>query len=108
MICAYKIVSKLCFFTTLHSIVSTFYICLCDCAYYYIKKYIFPESENSSGVFCFTIITKVCLLQVMLTLLTHLELGAVQYLRLFPQINVTCTLNFHKVSGIFVFKFLFT
>ncbi|KAM6562477.1 hypothetical protein CsatB_022475 [Cannabis sativa] len=34
--------------------------------------------------------------EVMFTLLTQLELGEVQYLRLLPQINVTCTLNFHK------------
>jgi hypothetical protein len=39
----------------------------------------------------------------MLTLLTHLELGEVQYLRLLPQLNVTCTLNFHKVLGKYVF-----
>lgn len=44
----------------------------------------------------------------MLTLLTHLELGEVQYLRLLPQINVTCTLSFHKVGGISVCTFLFT
>lgn len=36
--------------------------------------------------------------QVMLTVLTYLELGEVQYLRLLPQLNVTCNLNFHKVS----------
>lgn len=35
----------------------------------------------------------------MLTLLTQLELSEVQYLRLLPQLNVTCTLNFHKVGG---------
>lgn len=34
--------------------------------------------------------------EVMLTLLTQLELSEVQYLRLLPQLNVTCTLNFHK------------
>ncbi|KAJ7957602.1 DNA helicase, ATP-dependent [Quillaja saponaria] len=34
--------------------------------------------------------------EVMLTLLTHLELSDVQYLRLLPQLNVTCTLSFHK------------
>ncbi|KAF4378775.1 hypothetical protein F8388_006226 [Cannabis sativa] len=39
---------------------------------------------------------------VMFTLLTQLELGEVQYLRLLPQINVTCTLNFHKVGRKFV------
>ncbi|GAV85456.1 DEAD domain-containing protein/Helicase_C domain-containing protein, partial [Cephalotus follicularis] len=36
--------------------------------------------------------------EVMLTLLTHLELGEVQYLRLLPQLNVTCTLNFDKAT----------
>ncbi|TYJ49942.1 hypothetical protein E1A91_A01G170000v1, partial [Gossypium mustelinum] len=36
--------------------------------------------------------------EVMLTLLTHLELGETQYLHLLPQLNVTCTLNFHKTS----------
>ncbi|XP_062110601.1 ATP-dependent DNA helicase Q-like 5 isoform X2 [Humulus lupulus] len=34
--------------------------------------------------------------EVMFTLLTQLELGEVQYLRLLPQINVTCSLSFHK------------
>ncbi|KAJ8758834.1 hypothetical protein K2173_002613 [Erythroxylum novogranatense] len=36
--------------------------------------------------------------EVMLTLLTQLELGEVQYLRLLPQLNVTCSLNFYKTS----------
>lgn len=36
--------------------------------------------------------------QVMLTLLTQLELGEVQYIHLLPQLNVTCTLNFYKVG----------
>ncbi|KAL1217207.1 ATP-dependent DNA helicase Q-like 5 [Cardamine amara subsp. amara] len=36
--------------------------------------------------------------QVMQTILTHLELGEVQYLRMLPQLNVCCTLNFHKSS----------
>ncbi|XVF02709.1 hypothetical protein REPUB_Repub04eG0197700 [Reevesia pubescens] len=36
--------------------------------------------------------------EVMLTLLTHLELGETQYLHLLPLLNVTCTLNFHKTS----------
>ncbi|KAI4336613.1 hypothetical protein L6164_015117 [Bauhinia variegata] len=34
--------------------------------------------------------------EVILTLLTRLELGDVQYLHLLPQIYTTCTLNFHK------------
>ncbi|RWR96884.1 ATP-dependent DNA helicase Q-like protein 5 isoform X1 [Cinnamomum micranthum f. kanehirae] len=36
--------------------------------------------------------------EVMLTVLTYLELGEVQYLRLLPQLNVTCSLHFHKTS----------
>ncbi|KAG6759107.1 hypothetical protein POTOM_035574 [Populus tomentosa] len=36
--------------------------------------------------------------EVMLTLLTQLELGEVQYIHLLPQLNVTCTLNFYKTS----------
>lgn len=38
-----------------------------------------------------------CGLQVLLTILTQLEVGDVQYIRLQPQLNVTCTLYFHKV-----------
>lgn len=34
----------------------------------------------------------------MQTILTHLELGEVQYLRMLPQLNICCTLNFHKVG----------
>ncbi|KAK4779624.1 hypothetical protein SAY87_015730 [Trapa incisa] len=34
--------------------------------------------------------------EVILTILTHLELGQVQYLQLLPQLNVTCSLNFHQ------------
>ncbi|KAK4402677.1 ATP-dependent DNA helicase Q-like 5 [Sesamum angolense] len=34
--------------------------------------------------------------EVILTILTQLELGEVQYIHLLPQINVTCTLNFHQ------------
>lgn len=36
--------------------------------------------------------------EVMLTILTHLELGEVQYLSLLPPLNVTCSLNFHKTT----------
>ncbi|KAL3649864.1 hypothetical protein CASFOL_006267 [Castilleja foliolosa] len=36
--------------------------------------------------------------EVILTILTQLELGAVQYIHLLPQMNVTCTLNFHQTS----------
>ncbi|XP_042048667.1 ATP-dependent DNA helicase Q-like 5 isoform X1 [Salvia splendens] len=34
--------------------------------------------------------------EVILTILTQLELGEVRYVKLFPQINVTCVLNFHQ------------
>ncbi|PSS26939.1 ATP-dependent DNA helicase Q-like [Actinidia chinensis var. chinensis] len=33
--------------------------------------------------------------EVILTILTHLELGEVQYLHVLPQINATCAINFH-------------
>ncbi|XP_059316398.1 ATP-dependent DNA helicase Q-like 5 [Lycium ferocissimum] len=36
--------------------------------------------------------------EVILTILTQLELGEVQYLHLLPQTSVTCTLNFHQTS----------
>ncbi|CAH9120317.1 unnamed protein product [Cuscuta epithymum] len=36
--------------------------------------------------------------EVMLTILTQLELGNVKYLHLLPEVNVTCTLNFHQTS----------
>lgn len=38
--------------------------------------------------------------EVMLTILTHLELGEVQYLQLLPQLNVSCTLNFHQTQPV--------
>ncbi|OVA15382.1 Helicase [Macleaya cordata] len=37
--------------------------------------------------------------EVIITVLTYLEIGEVQYLRLLPQLNVTCTLYFHKVGN---------
>lgn len=46
--------------------------------------------------------------QVMLTLLTQLELGEVRYLHLLPELNVTCTLNFHKVGSKYVLRSLFS
>ncbi|XP_068327959.1 ATP-dependent DNA helicase Q-like 5 [Pyrus communis] len=73
---------------------------------YMVNKFlcqVFTSDENSHG--------KVCSLvketasrkfdmkeEVMLTLLTQLELGEVQYLHLLPELNVTCTLNFHNTS----------
>ncbi|KAG8640021.1 ATP-dependent DNA helicase Q-like 5 isoform X3 [Manihot esculenta] len=38
--------------------------------------------------------------EVMLTLLTQLELGEVQYLHLLPELNVTCSLNFYKTTPV--------
>ncbi|KAL5717723.1 DNA helicase [Ranunculus cassubicifolius] len=38
--------------------------------------------------------------EVILTILTQLELGQVQYLRVLPQLSVTCTLYFHKTSPV--------
>ncbi|AQK44368.1 ATP-dependent DNA helicase Q-like 5 [Zea mays] len=38
------------------------------------------------------------LFQVLFTVLTQLEIGGQQYLRLLPQFSVTCTLYFHKTS----------
>ncbi|KAL9225578.1 hypothetical protein vseg_001483 [Gypsophila vaccaria] len=38
--------------------------------------------------------------EVILTILTQLELGEVQYLHLLPQLKVTCSLNFHKTPSI--------
>ena len=37
--------------------------------------------------------------QVLLTVLTQLEIGDEQYLHLLPQFSVTCTLYFHKVHA---------
>ncbi|KAK9050905.1 hypothetical protein SSX86_027530 [Deinandra increscens subsp. villosa] len=51
-----------------------------------------------------TILLSVCynyliqLIQVILTILTRLELAEGQYLRLLPQTSVTCVLNFHMTS----------
>ncbi|GER25371.1 ATP-dependent DNA helicase family protein [Striga asiatica] len=36
--------------------------------------------------------------EVILTILTQLELGEVQYIHFLPQMKVTCTLNFHQTS----------
>ncbi|KAJ4961023.1 hypothetical protein NE237_020933 [Protea cynaroides] len=36
--------------------------------------------------------------QVILTVLTYLEVGEMQYIRLLPQLDVACTLYFHKTS----------
>ncbi|KAK3014217.1 hypothetical protein RJ639_008962 [Escallonia herrerae] len=38
--------------------------------------------------------------EVMLTILTRLELGEVHYLHLLPQMKVTCSVNFHKTAPV--------
>ncbi|XP_039006754.1 ATP-dependent DNA helicase Q-like 5 [Hibiscus syriacus] len=64
---------------------------------------VFADDGNSHGEVCSLVKESVSRKfdmkeEVMLTLLTHLELGETQYLHLLPQLNVTCTLNFHKTS----------
>nr|KYP52969.1 ATP-dependent DNA helicase Q4 [Cajanus cajan] len=71
---------------------------------YAVNKFlreVFPTDKNSCGKICSLIKESASRRfdmkeEVMLTLLTRLELGDVQYLQLLPQINVTCTLAFHK------------
>ncbi|KAK4265011.1 hypothetical protein QN277_026119 [Acacia crassicarpa] len=71
---------------------------------YAVNKFIcevFPAHRISSGQICSLIKESASRRfdmkeEVMLTLLTRLELGDVQYLRLLPHINATCTLSFHK------------
>ncbi|KAL2343436.1 hypothetical protein Fmac_004721 [Flemingia macrophylla] len=71
---------------------------------YAVNKFlreVFPTDKNSHGKICSLIKESASRRfdmkeEVMLTLLTRLELGDVQYLQLLPQINVTCTLVFHK------------
>ncbi|KAH1050526.1 hypothetical protein GLYMA_08G102300v4 [Glycine max] len=71
---------------------------------YAVNKFlreVFPADKNSCGKICSLIKESASRRfdmkeEVMLTLLTRLELGDVQYLQLHPQINVTGTLNFHK------------
>ncbi|KAK7359409.1 hypothetical protein VNO77_01368 [Canavalia gladiata] len=73
---------------------------------YAVNKFlceVFPADKNSCGKICSLIRESASRRfdmkeEVMLTLLTRLELGDVQYLQLLPQINVTCTLAFHKTS----------
>ncbi|CAN4116182.1 unnamed protein product [Withania somnifera] len=64
---------------------------------------IFSGSTNSAGKICSLVKESACRKfdmkeEVILTILTQLELGEVQYLHLLPQTNVTCTLNFHQTS----------
>ncbi|GLU06171.1 hypothetical protein SLE2022_232250 [Rubroshorea leprosula] len=73
---------------------------------YAVNKFlsqIFADGINSRGSVCSLVRESASRKfdikeEVMLTLLTQLELGEVQYLRLLPQLNVTCALNFHKTS----------
>lgn len=73
---------------------------------YAVKKFlcqIFSSGTNSSGKICSIIKESASRKfdikeEVMLTILTQLELGDLQYLNLLPQIKVTCTLNFHQTS----------
>ncbi|XP_054806142.1 ATP-dependent DNA helicase Q-like 5 isoform X1 [Prosopis cineraria] len=71
---------------------------------YAVNKFlceVFPADRISNGQICSLIKESASRRfdikeEVMLTLLTRLELGNVQYIRLLPQINTTCTLSFHK------------
>ncbi|RDX93357.1 ATP-dependent DNA helicase Q-like 5, partial [Mucuna pruriens] len=71
---------------------------------YAVNKFlreVFPADKNSCGKICSLIRESASRRfdmkeEVMVTLLTRLELGDVQYLQLLPQINATCTLAFHK------------
>ncbi|TKY59867.1 ATP-dependent DNA helicase Q 5 [Spatholobus suberectus] len=71
---------------------------------YAVNKFlreVFPADKNSCGKICSLIRESASRRfdmkeEVMLTLLTRLELGDVQYLQLLPQINATCTLAFHE------------
>ncbi|KAJ4710900.1 DNA helicase, ATP-dependent [Melia azedarach] len=73
---------------------------------YAINKFlcqVFTDGVNSCGKLCSLVKESASRKfdmkeEVMLTLLTRLELGEVQYLRLLPQLNVTCSLNFHKTT----------
>ncbi|XP_014505668.1 ATP-dependent DNA helicase Q-like 5 isoform X3 [Vigna radiata var. radiata] len=73
---------------------------------YAVNKFlreVFPSDKSSCGKICSLIKESASRRldmkeEVMLTLLTRLELGNVQYLQLLPQINATCTLAFHKTS----------
>ncbi|KAE9603064.1 putative DNA helicase [Lupinus albus] len=73
---------------------------------YAVNKFlreVFPVDKNSHGKI-FSLVKESASRrfdmkeEVMLTLLTRLELGDVQYLHLLPQTNATCALNFHKTT----------
>ncbi|TXG56101.1 hypothetical protein EZV62_017414 [Acer yangbiense] len=71
---------------------------------YAINKFlcqVFADGLNSRGKLCSLVKESTSRKfdlkeEVMHTLLTRMELGEVQYLRLLPQLNANCTLNFHK------------
>ncbi|CDP13310.1 unnamed protein product [Coffea canephora] len=72
---------------------------------YAVKKFLCQifSNTNSSGKICSIIKESASRKfdikeEVMLTILTQLELDDLQYLNLLPQIKVTCTLNFHQTS----------
>ncbi|KAL6193154.1 hypothetical protein ACLB2K_034238 [Fragaria x ananassa] len=75
---------------------------------YVVNKFlcqIFTSNENFQGKTCSLVKETASRKfdmkeEVMLTILTQLELGEVQYLHLLPEINVTCILNFHKTSPV--------
>nr|XP_029153166.1 ATP-dependent DNA helicase Q-like 5 isoform X2 [Arachis hypogaea] len=71
---------------------------------YTVNKFlheVFPAEKSSCGRICSLIKESSSRKfdmkeEVMLTILTRLELGDVKYLYLLPQINATCNLTFHK------------
>ncbi|KAJ8569693.1 hypothetical protein K7X08_006270 [Anisodus acutangulus] len=70
---------------------------------------IFNSSVNSAGKICSLVKESASRKfdmkeEVILIILTQLELGEVQYLHLLPQTSVTCTLNFHQTSALLAMK----
>ncbi|OMO60435.1 hypothetical protein CCACVL1_24169 [Corchorus capsularis] len=73
---------------------------------YAVNKFlceVFADDTNSRGKVCSLVKESASRKfdmkeEVMLTLLTQLELGETQFLHLLPQLNVTCTVHFHKTS----------
>ncbi|CAI8583681.1 unnamed protein product [Vicia faba] len=75
---------------------------------YAVNKFlseVFPADKSSCGKICSLIKESASRRfdmkeEVILTVLTRLELGDVQYLHLLPQTNVTCVLNFYKTPAV--------
>ncbi|KAL6650932.1 hypothetical protein ACP70R_009857 [Stipagrostis hirtigluma subsp. patula] len=72
---------------------------------YTISKFLYQvfSCDNSTGCICAMVKESTSRKfdikeEVLLTVLTQLEIGDQQYLRLLPQFSVTCTLYFHKTS----------